>query len=168
MQHEAVWRMQFRTYSAWDELPAGYDALVRPGRRAGFLPRPGLVRGARRHHARRQGAPRPRRHGGRRPSRPPAWSAATASMIGRSSARAASPVSATTTPCAMLRSWPASDGRAALPALIEGLRARRPRYAVLHLEPLAADAPLSDDLARALRAAGLVTRRYATLRQLAR
>jgi CelD/BcsL family acetyltransferase involved in cellulose biosynthesis len=52
------------------------------------------------------------------------------------------------------------DGRAALAALIEGLRARRPRYAVLHFEPLAADAALSDDLGVALRGAGLVTRRY--------
>jgi CelD/BcsL family acetyltransferase involved in cellulose biosynthesis len=52
------------------------------------------------------------------------------------------------------------EGRAALLALIEGLRARRPRYAVLHFEPLAADAALSDDLAAALRGAGLVTRRY--------
>ena len=52
------------------------------------------------------------------------------------------------------------DGRAALAALIDGLRARRPRYAVLHFEPLAADAALSDDLAAALRGAGLMTRRY--------
>jgi Acetyltransferase (GNAT) domain len=52
------------------------------------------------------------------------------------------------------------DRRAALAALIEGLRARRPRYAVLHFEPLAADAASSDDLAAALRGAGLVTRRY--------
>ena len=52
------------------------------------------------------------------------------------------------------------DGRAALAALIDGLRARRPRYAVLHFEPLAADAALSDDLAAALRDAGLMTRRY--------
>jgi hypothetical protein len=52
------------------------------------------------------------------------------------------------------------EGRAALVALIEGLRARRPRYAVLHFEPLAADAALSDDLAAALRGAGLITRRY--------
>jgi hypothetical protein len=52
------------------------------------------------------------------------------------------------------------DGRAALGALIEGLRARRPRYAVLHFEPLAADAALSDDLGAALRGAGLATRRY--------
>jgi CelD/BcsL family acetyltransferase involved in cellulose biosynthesis len=50
------------------------------------------------------------------------------------------------------------DSRAAL--LIEGLRARRPRYAVLHFEPLAADAALSDDLAVALRRADLLTRRY--------
>jgi Acetyltransferase (GNAT) domain len=47
-----------------------------------------------------------------------------------------------------------------LVALIEGLRARRPRYALLHFEPLAADAALSGDLAAALRDAGLVTRRY--------
>jgi hypothetical protein len=52
------------------------------------------------------------------------------------------------------------DGANALVGLIEGLRARRPRYAVLHFEPLAADAALSDDLAAALREAGLVARRY--------
>jgi CelD/BcsL family acetyltransferase involved in cellulose biosynthesis len=52
------------------------------------------------------------------------------------------------------------DGANVLVHLIEGLRARRPRYAVLHFEPLAADAALSDDLAAALRGAGLVTRRY--------
>ena len=52
------------------------------------------------------------------------------------------------------------DGRAALATLIDGLRARRPRYGVLHFEPLAADAALSDDLAAALRDAGLMTRRY--------
>ena len=46
------------------------------------------------------------------------------------------------------------DGRAALATLIDGLRAQRPRYAVLHFEPLAADAALSDDLAAALRDAG--------------
>ena len=53
-----------------------------------------------------------------------------------------------------------SDGAGALVRLIKGLRERRPRYAVLHFEPLAADAALSDDLAAALRHAGLVTRRY--------
>ena len=52
------------------------------------------------------------------------------------------------------------DGANALVHLIERLRARRPRYAVLHFEPLAADAALSDDLAAALHGAGLVTRRY--------
>ena len=52
-----------------------------------------------------------------------------------------------------------NDG-AALVGLVEGLRARRPRCAVLHFEPLAADAASSDDLATALAAAGLVTRRY--------
>ena len=53
-----------------------------------------------------------------------------------------------------------TGGRAALGALIEGLRARRPRYALLRFEPLAADAASSDDLAAALRDAGLVIRRY--------
>jgi CelD/BcsL family acetyltransferase involved in cellulose biosynthesis len=52
------------------------------------------------------------------------------------------------------------DARGALAALVEGLRTRRPRYAVLHFEPLAAEAALSDDLAAALRGAGLITRRY--------
>jgi hypothetical protein len=49
---------------------------------------------------------------------------------------------------------------AALCGLIEGLRARRPRYAALHFEPLARDEPLVDDLAAALRATGFVTRCY--------
>ena len=62
-----------------------------------------------------------------------------------------------------LRYAPLVDGAEVGAALIElalGLRARRPRYGVLHFEPLAAGAPLLDDLAAALRAAGLVTRRY--------
>ncbi len=42
--------------------------VVRPGGRRGLLPRPGLVRGARRHHARARGAARRRRRGDRRPS----------------------------------------------------------------------------------------------------
>jgi hypothetical protein len=49
---------------------------------------------------------------------------------------------------------------AALRGLIEGLRARRPRYGVLHFEPLAPGTALVDDLAASLRAAGFVTRRY--------
>lgn len=52
------------------------------------------------------------------------------------------------------------DAGTALRELALGLRARRPRYAVLHFEPLAPDAPLVDDLVAALRAAGFVTRRY--------
>jgi hypothetical protein len=62
-----------------------------------------------------------------------------------------------------LRFAPLVDGDESGAALIElarGLRARRPRYAVLHFEPLAAGTPLLDDLAAALGAAGLVTRRY--------
>ena len=62
-----------------------------------------------------------------------------------------------------LRYAPLVDGAEGAATLIElalGLRARRPRYGVLQFEPLAADAPLLDDLAGALRAAGLVTRRY--------
>jgi hypothetical protein len=53
-----------------------------------------------------------------------------------------------------------ADARGALAQLVEGLRARRPRYAVLRFEPLAAATASSDDLAAALGAAGLVTRRY--------
>jgi hypothetical protein len=62
-----------------------------------------------------------------------------------------------------LRYAPLADGAdlcGALVGLVEGLRGRRPRYAVLHFEPLAAATALSDDLAAALGAAGLVTRRY--------
>jgi hypothetical protein len=62
-----------------------------------------------------------------------------------------------------LRYAPLVDGAAAGAALLElalGLRARRPRYGVLHFEPLAAGTPLLDDLAAALRAAGFLTRRY--------
>jgi hypothetical protein len=62
-----------------------------------------------------------------------------------------------------LRYAPLVDGAEIGAALIElalGLCARRPRYAVLNFEPLAAGTPLLDDLAAALGAAGLVTRRY--------
>jgi hypothetical protein len=62
-----------------------------------------------------------------------------------------------------LQYGPLLDGAAAVPALVElarGLRARRPRYAVLHLEPIAGGTASLDDLAAALPAAGLVTRRY--------
>jgi Acetyltransferase (GNAT) domain len=62
-----------------------------------------------------------------------------------------------------LRFAPLVDGAESGAALIElalGLRARRPRYAVLHFEPLAAGTPLLDHLAAALGAAGLMTRRY--------
>ncbi len=62
-----------------------------------------------------------------------------------------------------LRYAPLVDGAdvgAALIRLVRGLRARRPRHAVLHFEPLAAGAPLLDDLSAALGAAGFVTRRY--------
>ena len=106
------------------------------------------------------GKRRPRRRGRRRPS---------VRVLGRPRHRRARPgVLRRARFCGLsnyytLRYAPIVDGergRAALPALIEGLRARPPRYAVLHLEPLAADAPLTDDLAQALGAAGLVTRRY--------
>jgi CelD/BcsL family acetyltransferase involved in cellulose biosynthesis len=151
--------MQFRTYSAWQELPAGYDALfARAGAedfclgRAWFeaLAATTLEPGERLVVAGVETADRP-----------------AACLVGRQrehdraffGARSFSSLSNYYT----LRYAPivaGDDGRAALAALIEGLRARRPRYAVLHFEPLAADAALSDDLARALGAAGLVTRRY--------
>jgi hypothetical protein len=62
-----------------------------------------------------------------------------------------------------LRYAPLVDGGDVGAALIElalGLRARRPRYAVLHFEPLAPGTALFDDLAAALSAGGFVTRRY--------
>ena len=152
--------MQFRMYSAWDELPAGYDALFAQAGAQGFclgrawfeaLAATTLAANERLVLAGMVDDDR-----------------ASACLVGRQrerdpaffGARSFSSLSNYYT----LRYAPIVDGergRAALPALIEGLRARRPRYAVLHLEPLAADAPLTDDLAQALRAAGLVTRRYA-------
>jgi CelD/BcsL family acetyltransferase involved in cellulose biosynthesis len=51
-------------------------------------------------------------------------------------------------------------GSAAIAELAFGLRSHRPRYDVLHFEPLAAGVRLLDDLVAALRASGLVTRRY--------
>ena len=155
--------MQFRQYSDWHDLPAGYaDLFARTGAhdfclsRAWFeaLAATTLEDGARLAIAAIEvdgPAPVPRACLiGRHRERDPAF-------LG---ARSYSSLSNYYT----LRYAPIvdgrNDGRAPLDALAAGLRARRPRYAVLHFEPLAADAALSDDLAAALRAAGLVTRRY--------
>jgi CelD/BcsL family acetyltransferase involved in cellulose biosynthesis len=151
--------MQFRAYSAWEELPAGYDALfARAGAQDFCLGRawfealaattlePGerlVVAGLE-----TDGQPSACLVGRQRERDPAFFGARSFSGLSNYYTLRYAPVMA------------GDDGRAALAALIEGLRARRPRYAVLHLEPLAADAALSDDLARALRAAGLVTRRY--------
>ena len=152
--------MEFRTYSAWEALPAGYDALfARAGAQDFCLGRTWFeaLAATTLDDSERLALVGVEADGvpsaclvGRHRERDPAF-------LG---ARTFSSLSSFYT----LRYAPIVDadgGRAALPALIQGLRARRPRYAVLHFEPLAADAPLSDDLARALRAAGLVTRRYA-------
>ena len=153
--------MQFRTYSAWDELPAGYDALfARAGAQDVCLGRAWFEALA---ASTLDAEERLVLAGVEADDRP-----SVACLVGRHrerdpafyGARSFSSLSNYYT----LRYAPivdGDDGRAALPALIRGLRARRPRYAVLHLEPLAADAALSDDLAQALGAAGLVTRRYA-------
>jgi Acetyltransferase (GNAT) domain len=151
--------MQFRTYSAWEELPAGYDVVfARAGAedfclgRAWFetLAATTLEPGERLVVAGVETDGRPSAClVGRQRERDPAFFGARSftSLSNYYTLRYAPLVAG-------------DDGGAALGALIEGLRARRPRYAVLHFEPLAADAALSDDLARALRAAGLVTRRY--------
>jgi CelD/BcsL family acetyltransferase involved in cellulose biosynthesis len=152
--------MQFRTYSTWDELPAGYDALFAQARaqdlclgRAWFEALAATTLDAEERLVLAGTA------AGGRPS---------ACLVGRHLERDPAFFGARSF-CSLsnyytLRYAPIVDGaggRAALRALIRGLRARRPRYAVLHLEPLAADAPLTDDLAQALSAAGLVTQRYA-------
>jgi hypothetical protein len=154
--------MRFRWYSSWADLPAGYDALFsRAGAQDFCLSRVWfealaatiLAEGERLAIAgveADRSSPAPLAClVGRHRERDPAF-------LG---ARSFSSLSNYYT----LRYAPlvgGAEGRAALVALIEGLRARRPRYALLHFEPLAADAALSDDLAAALSAAGLVTRRY--------
>jgi CelD/BcsL family acetyltransferase involved in cellulose biosynthesis len=159
MQHEAALRMQFRTHSAWEELPAGYDALfARAGAQDFCLGRawfetlaattlePGerlVVAGVE-----TEGHPSACLVGRQRERDPAFFGARSFSSLSNYYTLRYAPLLA------------GDHGRAALAALIEGLRARRPHYVVLHFEPLAADAALSDDLARALRAAGLVTRRY--------
>jgi CelD/BcsL family acetyltransferase involved in cellulose biosynthesis len=154
--------MRFRLYSRWDELPAGYAGLfAQPGAqdfcssRAWFeaLAATILADGERLAIA------------GVEADGPPI--VPSACLVGRHRERDAAFLGArsfsslsnyyTLGFAPMVNS---GDGRAALVALIEGLRARRPRYALLHFEPLAADAALSGDLAAALRDAGLVTRRY--------
>jgi CelD/BcsL family acetyltransferase involved in cellulose biosynthesis len=159
MQHEAVLRMPFRTYTAWEELPAGYDALFdRAGAedfclgRAWFeaLAATTLEPGERLVLAgvETDGRPSACLVGRYRERDTAFFGARSFSSLSNYYSLRYAPIVA------------GDDGRAALAALIEGLRARRPRYAVVHLEPLAADAALSDDLARALRTAGLVARRY--------
>jgi CelD/BcsL family acetyltransferase involved in cellulose biosynthesis len=151
--------MQFRTYSAWDGLPAGYDALFAPAGAQDFclgrawfeaLAATTLEVGERLAVAgvETDGRPSACLVGRHRERDPAFYGARSFSSLSNYYTLRYAPIIA------------GANGRAALAALIEGLRARRPRYAVLHLEPLAADAALSDDLASALRAAGLMTRRY--------
>lgn len=152
--------MQFRTYSAWDELPAGYDALFAgAGAQDLCLGRAWFEALAATTLAAEERLVVAGVEEGDRPS---------ACLVGRHRERDPAFFGARSL-CSLsnfytLRYAPilADDGgHVALAALIRGLRARRPRYAALHLEPLAAAAPLTDDLAQALSAAGLVTRRYA-------
>jgi CelD/BcsL family acetyltransferase involved in cellulose biosynthesis len=159
MQHKAALRRQFRLYSAWEELPAGYDALFdQAGAHDVCLGRAWFEALA---ATTLQPEERLAVAGVETDGRP------SACLVGRHrerdpaffGARSFTSLSNYYT----LRYGPivaGDDARAALAALIQGLGARRPRYAVLHLEPLAADAALSDDLAETLRGAGLVTRRY--------
>ena len=151
--------MQFRTYSAWDELPAGYDALFAGAGaqdfcldRAWFEALAATTLDAEERFILAGMAADDRPSAclvGRHRERDPAFFGARSfcSLSNYYTLRYAPIVAG-------------DGGRATLPALIRGLRACRPRYAVLHLEPLAADAPLTDDLAQALSSAGLVTRRY--------
>jgi hypothetical protein len=154
--------MGFRLYSCWQDLPVGYAGLfARAGAEDFFLSRAWfeafaettLERGEQLGIAGVEGngpgaVPRACLVGRHR-ERDPAF-------LG---ARSFSSLSNYYT----LRYAPLVDGAEIGAALIElalGLRARRPRYAVLHFEPLAAGTPLLDDLAAALGAAGLGTRRY--------
>ena len=154
--------MQFRVYSDWHDLPAGYaDLLARAGAQDFWLSRSwfealaAVVLEDRERLA----------IAGVEADGPAILPRAC--MVGRHRERDASFLGARSFSSLSnyytLRYAPiidGGDGRTALAALIAGLRARRPRYAVLHFEPLAADAALSDDLMAALRDAGLVTRRY--------
>jgi hypothetical protein len=154
--------MRFRLYSRWDDLPAGYAGLfARAGEQDFCLSRAWfealaatiLADGERLAIA------------GVEADGPPI--VPRACLVGRHRKSDAAFLGARSfsslSDCYTLGFAPMidrGDGRAALAALIEGLRARRPRYALLHFEPLAADAASSDDLTAALRDAGLVTRRY--------
>jgi CelD/BcsL family acetyltransferase involved in cellulose biosynthesis len=154
--------MGFRLYSCWRDLPAGYEELfARAGADDLFLGRawfealaattlgPGERLGIAGVEADAPGATPRACLVGRHRERDPAF-------LG---ARSFSSLSNYYT----MRYAPLVDGADSAAAMIElalGLRARRPRYAVLHLEPLAAGSALLDDLGAGLRAAGLVTRRY--------
>jgi CelD/BcsL family acetyltransferase involved in cellulose biosynthesis len=162
VQPEAIWHMRFRLYPNWHDLPAGYaDLFARAGAdnfclgQAWFQAFAATVLGKGEQLA----------IAGVEADTPPGMPLAC--LVGRHrerdpaffGARSFTSLSNYYT----LRYGPVvddGDSRGALAALIQGLRARRPRYAVLHFEPLAADAALSDDLAVALRGAGLIARRY--------
>ncbi|MGH6886675.1 MAG: GNAT family N-acetyltransferase, partial [Geminicoccales bacterium] len=153
--------MRFRIYSRWQDLPAAYDALfARAGASDFCFGRPWLESLAATTLAEDEEL-------GIAGIEAEGSGAALACLVGRHrerdpaffGARSFTSLSNYYT----LRYAPLVDGAKTGAALIElalGLRARRPRYAVLHFEPLAAGTPLLDDLAAALAAAGLLTRRY--------
>jgi Acetyltransferase (GNAT) domain len=155
-------RMRFRLYSCWHDLPAGYGALfARAGASDFCLSRAwfeslaattledgeGLrIAGI---EADGSGAAPLACLVGRHRERDPAFLGA------RSFASLSNYYTLQYAPLVV-----GANAAGALVQLAIGLRARRPRYAVLHFEPLAAGAAALDDLAAALRGAGLVTRRY--------
>jgi hypothetical protein len=154
--------MGFRLYSGWDQLPAGYAGLFAHAGAADFwLSRPwfetlgaSILAGDGRLAiaALETDGPAARPRAclvGRHRERDPAFFGA------RSFTSLANYYTPAYAPLV-----DGSDPATTLAALARGLRACRPRYAVVHLQPLAAEVTLSDDLAAALRAAGYVTRRY--------
>jgi CelD/BcsL family acetyltransferase involved in cellulose biosynthesis len=154
--------MRFRLYSCWHDLPAGYAGLFARAGAADFclgrawfeaLAATTLAEeerlGIAGIEADTPGAsPRACLVGRHRERDPAFWGARSFSSLSN---------------YYTLHYAPLADGGEVATALIElalGLRARRPRYDVVHFEPLVPGTALFDDLAAALDAAGLVTRRY--------
>jgi hypothetical protein len=154
--------MRFRLYSCWHDLPAGYAGLFAGAGAADFclgrawfeaLAATILEEDERLCIAAIEAdppgaSPRACLVGRHRERDPAFWGARSFSSLSN---------------YYTLNYAPLADGGDVATALVElalGLRARRPRYDLLHFEPLVPGTALFDDLAAALDAAGLVTRRY--------
>jgi CelD/BcsL family acetyltransferase involved in cellulose biosynthesis len=154
--------MRFRLYSCWHDLPAGYAGLFARAGAADFclgrawfeaLAATILEEDERLCIAAIEAdppgaSPRACLVGRHRERDPAFWGARSFSSLSN---------------YYTLQYAPLADGGDVATALVElalGLRARRPRYDLVHFEPLVPGTAPFDDLAAALGAAGLVTRRY--------